>query len=177
MASKKKRIIIILASLSALLLAGGGAGFWFYYANANKSCLRKDESATYKIEKKNRGAADLEMSVDISIADSKTNIQKNSFKLDNLFYDAFPIEIHKCDVYAIKMFNYDYRSLKQPPGNRSELWQYDYYGNGKKIVLLDKTDQYGKFFNYYSYEFRVSPTEKHVALTRSYAGSPTHAFI
>jgi hypothetical protein len=170
MASKKKKIIL-LVSLSILLLVSGG---WLKRRSIRSGCLGKDEIALYNIKNKNILADDVE----VYIKEKKTNLQKSNFLIDDIFSSATPIEVHQCGVYVMKMFNYDYHTTKQKPGFRIELWKYSYDNQGKQVALLAKNAQIsGTYYNYYSYDFRVDPTESYIALDRSYAGSPTHAFV
>lgn len=161
MASKKKKNIILVGAI-LLLLAGSGTLLWF--RNIKNGCLSDNEESSYEIKRK--GLAD---DVAVYVKDKKTNIQKNSFVINDIFDGGITVEKKNCGVYVMRMFNYNPNTTKQPPGYRDELWKYDYKNRGKKIVLLaEKTPISGYFRDPYSPDFRIDPTEKYVALVHRY---------
>ena len=174
---RKEKKIIIIISIGVLLLAAAVLVFLLRLNIFNDNCLDENEIVKYEISRKNRGLGDLGTKIVIFVFDKKTNVQKYSFQIDDIFYNYRPVETQRCYIYAMRMFNYDYHQLKQRPGFRIELWKYSYNNQEKQIALLAENTQIGgTFFDYYSYDFRVDPTEKYIALTRGYK-IPEHAVI
>jgi parallel beta-helix repeat protein len=140
-------------------------------------CLSDDEVAAYEIREKKRGAMDNEAVVIMSINDKKTGAKEFDFQIDNVRINYRPIEVHKCGVYIVKRFNYDYKKIEQDPGSdyKEELWKYDYNGNGETLILLAEKPK--EFIAYYSTDFRVDPTENYIVLIRSYLGQPDYALV
>ncbi|MCK4355204.1 hypothetical protein KAW43_02585 [Candidatus Parcubacteria bacterium] len=143
----------------------------------HSACLADDEVATYEIREKKRGAMDDEAVVIMSINDKKTGAKEFDFQIDNVRINYRPIEVHKCGVYIVKRFNYDYKKIEQDPGSdyKEELWKYDYNGNGETLILLAEKPK--EFIAYYSTDFRVDPTENYIVLIRSYLGQPDYALV
>ncbi|MCK4354910.1 hypothetical protein KAW43_00970 [Candidatus Parcubacteria bacterium] len=81
--------------------------------------------------------------------------------------------MHKCGVYAIRTFNYDYQKKIPLENYRRELWRYNYNGKGKALIA-----SYAKWsFENILGDFRVDPTENYVVLERGYLGSPDYALV
>lgn len=137
------------------------------------TCLADNEVVDYEIEKKG-GTLGL---VKVSIYDKESNTKSFNFVIDNIRKNYHPIEIHKCGIYVIRMFNYDYKKTKQDPGYKAELWKYTYDGNGESMFLLhEKTDE-NEYKSYFATDFRINLTETYLVLQRSYAGTSSYALI
>ncbi len=135
---KKKQIVLTLIALA--LLASGGL-YWFAQnrktvlrefpkQTERSGCLGKDEVASYEIKQQETTGG--EGVAIISIKDKKSQKEKFNFQIDILQVQHYhPIELHKCGVYAVRSFNYDYTIQKTLAGYRAELWKYDYAGDKK----------------------------------------------
>ena len=70
------------------------------------SCLTDDEYTDYKIEKNPEGDG----AAMVFVKDKKNDQEKFSFQIKISNPDHYhPIEMHKCGVYAIRTFGYDYQ--------------------------------------------------------------------
>lgn len=139
-------------------------------------CLSNDEVIDYKIEKKNRTLGDIEAVVYINIKNNLTRSNVKNFQLDNIYKSYHPIEIHKCGIYIMKMFNYDFKETKQPFGFKMEIWRYQ-YNSGTSLILLSEKNKEEISINDFSYDFRVDPTEKYVVLEKGYLGKDNYAVV
>ncbi len=180
---KKKRIILV--GVAIVLLVAGGL---YQFAQNRKTvllkqaersgCLGKDEVASYEIKQQETTGG--EGVAIISIKDKKSQKEKFNFQIDILQVQHYhPIELHKCGVYAVRSFNYNFIIQKTLAGYRAELWKYDYAGNKKKLVLLDIDSVGGMrgYKNFFSSDFRVSPDEKYIFLIKSYLGKDDYALV
>ena len=73
------------------------------------------------------------------------------------------VETHKCGVYVIRKFS-----------GTSELWHYDYNGNGKKAFLFS---DYKNISVSFGSNFRIDDTETYLTLVRSWYGDENHALV
>lgn len=179
-----KKNIIPIAFLLALALLASGTVYFYAVKNSllekqeeeleQNYCLADDEIASYEI-KKEKDLTYSEATVIISVKNKNTNLEKYDFKIHNVRENYHPVEVHKCGVYIVRMFNYNPKKSKQDPGYRKELWRYDYNGNGEILILLAEKPK--EFISYYSPDFRVNSTEIHIALERGYLGKDNHALI
>lgn len=103
------------------------------------------------------------------------------------------IESRKCGLYIQRHFNYDLEwlrpSVNEPPypntppvikiipGFKSEIWKYDYSGNGNPLLIVNEMDEKGVFHSNFTGEFAVDQTETYIALIRSWVGDPEHALV
>ncbi|MDO8603933.1 MAG: hypothetical protein Q7K40_00770 [bacterium] len=148
-----------------------------------EDCLHENLIAVFENDK-----SDYVGKVKVIIRDKQYNKIISSFDIDDVAKRNYhPVEIHECGVYALKSFNYDYKSSKTLSGFSRELWFYDYSGNGKLLVVFsgesasgvpDAGGIPGRLYSFnYSYDFRVSPQETHVILLRGYLESSDYALI
>ena len=181
----KKTIIAVIFLLVLILLTSGTVHF--YQAKNSlpeeqikkidqntKHCLADDEVASYEIKKK-ENLTYSEATVTIFIENQNIDLKKYSFKIENIRKNYHPVEIHKCGVYVVRMFNHDPKKSKQDPGYREEFWKYDYSGKGEMIILLAEKPK--EFISYYSPDFRVDPAEKYIVLEKGYLGADDYALV
>jgi hypothetical protein len=122
-------------------------------------CLKKGERADFTNDKSSRNG---NIEVIIYGDDNKKNGSVVISDVPLTHY--YPIEIHKCSVFAIRQFNLDYDTNEGKPGFEESLWKYDYSGNGKKVLVFGSKDMNGVYSSAYSYDFRIDPEEKYVSL-------------
>jgi len=137
----------------------------------NWRCLKDDEDVEYNI--KEGGKLDGELYIIIKV----NNETKNEIKIKDIRDLDHLVEIHKCGIYIVKLFNYNKQSLTQGLGYRDELWKYDYNGNSQRLILLSEKDNSGDYIAYYSQAFRVSPSEQYVSLIKGYLGRDDYAVV
>lgn len=127
-------------------------------------CLQEDEEAEYQlIDEKNA-----EDSAVIIVKDKATRVEIRQFTVPLSSATHYhPLELHRCLVYAVRAFNYDYKRGKVLPGYRIELVGYDLRGN--ENIVLDLKE--------FSLDFRVDPSERYLVLKRGYLGSPDFAVV
>lgn len=134
------------------------------------TCLTDDEYADYEINKKINEVS----SAVISIKNKSTNKVISSFKIEVPIPDHYhPIEFHKCGVYALRIFDYNYVTKATGENYRVELWAYDYNGRGMSLLRDPAKWSYQNVLN----DFRIDPTEKYAVLEQPYLGSPNYALI
>ncbi len=136
-------------------------------------CLAEGEKVRIEINDKKRRLSDVEASVTISIQNNTGTT--SGFDISNVLGTYHPIEIHQCGVYVLELVNYDYTKSKQERGYRNELWKYSYSGEKQKIETLYELST--TTHHDYGTDFRIDPTEKHLALRKGYLGSPDFAII
>lgn len=184
---KMKRKILITLQLLVLLTIIVGVIYYFFFYQREKieskkiseqstflnQCLDGDKVASYKIEEKESPLVDMT----IYINDKNTERELFSFKIDNLFKTSTSIELHKCGIYVIKEFNFDFKNFKPLPGFSVELWRYQYNAIGKKFLELAGENIEGKAGVYYNYDFRVSPNEKYIVLEKGYLGKEGYSLV
>lgn len=141
--------------------------------NVKDRCLEKDEVADYNITIKEVPLA----MVYISVQNKNTKKIINNFKINNIRKNYYPIEVHPCGIYVMRMFNYDPRKTEQEAGFKTELWKYDYSGFGKTIILLNEKNNEKTYESYFVSDFRVHTQETHIALLRGYLESSDYALI
>jgi hypothetical protein len=132
----------------------------------HSQCLKEDEVADYILDKDFINK-ELKWSNDPAVIVIDNKVSKNEvrrFSIDGISNSIFTLWLMPCGVYVNKYVNYDYGSHKFLPGFRSELWKYDYNGNGTFLHTIyipkDKENNYGP-------SFAISPDEKYIAMTKS----------
>ncbi len=154
--TRKKWLILVICS--ALILAGG-----FYVLqkqNTENGCLSNNKIVKYKIEEKK----DASSNANVVIEEKNTGKLISEFQINNIIPNHYHgYEIHKCNIYAVREFNFDYKKGKALPDFRMEIWKYNYNGIGQKLVEEN--------------DFRVSPNEEYVSLIKSYFGKDDYALI
>ena len=133
-------------------------------------CLGDDEIVDYEIEKKISGGGVAK----IFIRDKNTNEEIFDFQIEiSNPNHSHPIEIHKCGVYAIRTFGYDYQKKLPLQNYKRELWVYGYNGNGKALITDTAIWSYENILG----DFRVDPTETYVVLEENYLGHSDYALV
>lgn len=175
----KKNLIISALLFSILIITGG---YYVFYRNEvlpDHLCLKKNQQADFKIERLGKyPSVEYNMgSAEIIIKDNGNEILK--FRIDNIVNPSHyhPLEIHKCNVYVMKGFNFDYTKSKALPGFSVELWKYQYNGSGERIFELAGEDDRGKAEIYYSNDFRIPTDEKYLVLEKGYLGKDDYALV
>src|SRR3989344_3571834 len=185
---KRTHKIIIVGVLIAI--ATGGVVYLFYFFGKNISiqdkikerqvekvriehCLVENESADYAIEK--RGLIGGIVKVNVQSKESNSVIR--SFTIDDVFKNYHPVELYRCGIYLIRMFNYDVNKVKQGSGFKIELWRYRYNSEGESVLLLSEKEGNGLTKGDYSYDFRVSSDEKYLVLEKGYLGKDDYALV
>ena len=130
-------------------------------------CLKDNEIAEYKVEKKNNGGG----SVTIFIKDKNSGKEKFKFQIDNIRTNYHPVEIHNCGIYVIKEFNYDANKTKQEIGYKSELRKYTYNNSGGFLLLFHEITDQDEYKSSFATDFRVDPAENYLVLQKGYPGS------
>ena len=162
---KSNRIFITVIFLAVVI-----GGFYLFTNTRQEECLNDDLSATFKVSRPSRALKQ----VTVTTKDASGNT--NTFKLNDISRNYHPLEVHNCHFYLIREFNYKF-GTRQDPGYRSELWKYDYDGNGKNILTFEEVPPEGKTIFYFTRDFRVDPNEKYLALRRGYLGSDDFAIV
>ena len=173
-----KKILVILTSVASVVMGafiiylfqGNGKGIEIPKLRPTE-CLDEKKEVSYKIEEKESPLADAV----VFVSDKSTEKESFSFKIENIFKTSTSIELHKCGVYVIRIFNYDPNKTRQNPGYKDEIWAYDYNGRGKLLVLLSEKPK--EFISYYSLDFRINPDEKYVVLVKGYLGRDDYALV
>jgi len=149
-----------------LIIVLGFVGYYLYsLKNQTKEqnhnlCLADDEQVEYQIEEKK----DSPSSAIVYIKEKDSNKQIFKFQIENIIPNHYyPYEAHKCGIYLVREFNYDYIKGKTLPDFRMEVWRYTYNGVGEKLV--EESD------------FRVDSTETYLVLEQSYLGQPDYAIV
>lgn len=181
---KTHKIIIV----GILITVAIGGTVYFFYFNKNISiqdkikeqqvgkvrfehCLVENESADYVIEK--RGLIGGIVKVNVQSKEGNSIIK--SFTIDDVFKNYHPVELRRCGIYVIRMFNYNLDKVEQNPGYKDEIWKYDYAGDGEDLVLLSEKPK--EFVSYFSPDFRIDPNEKYLVLEKSYLGHDDYALV
>ena len=131
----------------------------------------ENESADYVIEK--RGLIGGIVKVNVQSKEGNSIIK--SFTIDDVFKNYHPVELRRCGIYVIRMFNYNLDKVEQNPGYKDEIWKYDYAGDGEDLVLLSEKPK--EFVSYFSPDFRIDPNEKYLVLEKSYLGHDDYALV
>ena len=131
-------------------------------------CLADDEEAFYKSEDSGSVLVDLT----ISVKNKSTGKELFSFKVDNIYRTVPRLELHRCGIYTIRFLNYDREKTKQDTNFMVEIWRYQYDGEGKSLLSLSEGNDL-----YYSYVFRINPSENYLALTKGYLGKENYALV
>lgn len=174
---KKKPAIVI--SLMFLLIFSLATYIFFHEKSvsvkqggriAHGICLAEDEVASYEIKKK-----DNEVSIaNIIISDKSNRQEQYRFQIELPIPDHYhPIELHKCGIYAVRSFNYDYVKKQAVSNYRIELWRYNYARNGESITFLSGPIS-GKEFGT---DFRIDNSEKYLALEKGYLGKEDYSIV
>lgn len=118
--------------------------------------------------------------ITISIIDVVTNSTSSSFRSDILQPSHYhPVELLNCHAYFSRVFGFDREKNKPTSEYRSELWQFNYGGEGRALIRLDEiaTSSEKKYTHYFSNDFRVNSRENFVALERDYPGDANYAIV
>lgn len=179
MVSKNKKLFVFLVIVITVIIAGF---WWFNYrqkevmrSNVHDECLRENEKADYSIDESY--AKELKypkFPLSINIKDKNTNEVKFNFKIDKVSKAANALEVYNCSIYVIRVFNFDDAKGLPLSNYITELWRYDYNGEGTRLLTLFKKN--GDPENY-SQGFRVSPDEKYIVLERGYLGKENYALV
>ncbi|TSD02482.1 MAG: hypothetical protein Athens071424_4 [Parcubacteria group bacterium Athens0714_24] len=163
--SKKIKILII-----SIFLVFAVAIAIFYFIKPTKSgCLSDNSVTTYENDKDNTY---------IVVSDKKTGQEINRFQIKNIITDHYHgQELHKCNFYVIRQFNYDSKTRRKTPNYSAELWSYNYTQNGLSILTFSKTDNNGNYLLFFNDDFRISPDEKYLALEKGYAGQDDYSIV
>lgn len=146
-------------------------------ASTHGPCVNKNEIVTYTPRRWGVGTT----TVAFFVVNQKSGATTTSFVVEDARSSYHPIELHRCGVYIRRVFDFDWESKYWGTQYRTEFWKYDYRGAGDLLFLLDKKEKSGNdddtFSFFYSPDFRVSPDERYVALTRGFPGKPDFALI
>lgn len=144
-----------------------------------QSCLNKNEQANFTIKRLGKyPSPEYDKGfIEVVIKDINTDKEVTKLKIDNIISPSHyhPIEVHKCGIYVIRVFNYDPEKTKQDSGYKDELWKYDYTGKGEGFILLAEKPK--EFISYFSPDFRVDSTESYIVLEKGYLGKNDYALI
>ena len=139
---------------------------------ADWKCLGEGEYAEVVNDKKESVGE-----ITIVVKNEDTDKIEYSFGVSNAAKRKHPPEIHKCGVYLLKSFGFDYATGQALPGYKNEIISYDYDGQERMAIQLSGENSQGKPEVYYSSDFRVSPDEKYITLVRGYEGKDDYAMI
>jgi hypothetical protein len=192
----RKNIILIII-FTALIFTLFGSGIYYFIKikketqtseliteskkneKEHQHCLNEDERVDFKIERLGKYPS-LEYDrgfIEVVVKDLNTGKETAKFIIDEIISPSHyhPIEIHKCGVYVIRVFNYDPQKTKQEPGYRKELWKYEYNGDSQILILFaEKTKE---FVSYYSPDFRIGPLETYIVLEKGYLGKEDYSLV
>jgi len=176
---KNKKLFIFLVIIVGIIII---CFLWLNYRNVKDrwlnihgECLGEDEIADYPIDESYAKELKYPMfPLSINIKDKKTNEIKFSFKIDNVSKATNALEMYKCNIYVIKVFNFDDIKGVPLPNYTTELWRYGYNGKGIKLLTLFKKE--GDLENY-TQSFRVSPDEKYIVLEKGYLGQEDYSLV
>ncbi|MEK7148446.1 MAG: hypothetical protein AAB770_00845 [Patescibacteria group bacterium] len=113
--------------------------------------------------------------VTIFVKDKITNLERRNFQISGNSTGLFTLQLFKCNIYVVRIFNYDPKKGKHDVGYKEELWKYNYSGNGEPIILMAEKPK--EFISYYTGSFRVSPFEQYIALIKGYGGRDDHSIV
>lgn len=77
----------------------------------------------------------------------------------------------------LKQFGFDFNKFTPLPGFRTEIWQYNYIGQGKRVLTLSKENEKGEVVMDYNYDFQIDPKENFIVLVSGHLGATNHALI
>lgn len=144
-----------------------------------QSCLNKNKQADFTIKRLGKyPSPEYDRGfIEVVIKDINTDEEVAKLKIDNIISPSHyhPIELHKCGIYVIRVFNYDPEKTKQDSGYKNELWKYDYTGKGESFILLAEKPK--EFISYFSPDFRVNSTESYIVLEKGYLGKDDYSLI
>ena len=176
---------IILVSMIILIVISGYIIYYLKYQFPQKIvikqekeevfrnvCLSDNEVAEYSIYPSKRKY--IKDPLFISVKDRNTDQEKYNFQIENVSLSYHALEIHKCGVFVIRVFNFDDEKGIPLPDYRTELWQYQYDGSGRKIIDLFKKEEAP---DNYGQDFRIDFSETYIALERSYLSNPNYALV
>ncbi|MFN3301680.1 MAG: hypothetical protein ACK413_01455 [Patescibacteria group bacterium] len=179
MSSKNKKLLIGLVIIIVIMTVSWLISYQQrrkIFSGAPSGCLRENETVSYEIKRKENAVS----TADIIVINKNNNKEKYRFQIELPLSDHYhPIEIHRCGVYAVRSFNYDYNIHTSLPGYKTELWKYDYKGNGEKIILLAE-DILGNLKGYkyfFSSDFRVDSQEKYIVLIKNYPQKEDYSLV
>lgn len=171
----RKIFLAVLSVLGLIILIGGMvlliSSETISFRDAHR-CLEENEQPSFiKIKDPTRETSG---EIEISVVDTRTNSTTTSFTIqDALANNYHPAETHKCGVYILRGFNFDFHAFEALPGFNRAIWFYDYSVNGTELIRLAGENADGD----YSYDFRIDPTETYIALEQGYSGKENHALI
>lgn len=162
--------------LPLLLLLVISAGYFLYGQKKINRCLSGDQFAEY-VTQETRNGSDIAI---ITVKSKITNKSLKTFQVDIINANHYhPVEIHRCGVYAVKSFNYDYENKTSLPGYQSKIWRYDYQNSGEPLVTIaeDPLGDLKSLERIFNSDFRVNPAEDYIVLIKSYFGETDYALI
>lgn len=179
-----KKVVTILILVTIVLVVIIITAYFFFFQKMEDikiseqkitECLDENMEVFYKIEEKESPLAD----IIISVNDKSTKKELFLFNIMNIFKNYHPIELHTCGIYVIKQFNFDNKNFKILPGFSTELWRYNYAGQGEKALFFSKenTNIRDGAEVYYSYDFRIDSQEKYIVLEKSYLGKDDYSLV
>jgi len=200
--SKRRKVVIIIIFV-VLVSAIFGSAYYFLrkgiifkftvedQKNEKEFCLSDNEQADFKIKRLGEYPSDDydRGFIEIAVKKINTNQEISRFKIDNIINPSHYhlMELHKCGVYVLKTFNFDYKSSKALTGFKREIWYYDYNGKGESIIflsgesksgVLDSAGVPGKLYSFYYFsDFRIDPRESYIVLEQSYLGKDDYAIV
>ncbi len=171
-----KRSLFFLLIL--LTLTSGAVGYYLFLVKKDSQnivsdnkiispCLKDNEMADYEIDRDKR-------LLKIIIKDKTTDKKSSSFEIDTVSKSYHGLELFKCNIYVIRVFNFDDENGIPLPNYKTELWQFSYDGIGKPLLTLFKKE--GAIDNF-GQDFRIDPVEDYIVLEQSYFGNPNYALI
>ncbi len=196
----RRNIILIIIFLFLIVIVEGSIYYLYFFdkkeapiisiqpKNENQEgktklppCLTEDERTDFKVERLGKYPS-IEYDkgfVEVVVKKVDTGEEITKFRIDDIVSPSHyhPIEIHKCGVYILRGFNFDYEKFKPLPGFRRELWKYNYGGKGGNILIMAEENKTGESVVYYNYDFRIDPRETYVVLEKNYLGHSDYAFV
>jgi len=128
------------------------------------------KSISYEIKKNPLGGGIAE----IFIKEKNNNQKKFSFEIEISNPKHYhPIETHKCGVYAMRTFGYNYEKKAPLENYKRELWIYKYNGIGESLLSDSLKWSHENMLG----DFRVDPAEKYIVLEKGYLGADDYALV
>ena len=177
----KKQLILSIVLFAIAIVAGY---VWYAYQSSSEippinnhqaRCFQESETVDFKMDINEHGYGD----ATFIIKDKYTGVENLRFVVDHVFPNHYrEPERYRCGIYLIRIFDFDFKKFVKLSAYNIGLWQYDYAGEGKEVVLFSGQRKGGaQVLPRYGFDFRVDPTEKYLVLIKESLGSAEYALV
>lgn len=148
-------------------------------ANIEWQCLNENEEAGYydKLGRFGQTWVPKTDPLEVIVRDKKNKEEIKKVMIDDVMNSYHPAEVIRCAIYVLREFNFDAKSFKMLPGYNVALWRYGFDNESEKLIIFREKGTDNDYDSSYSYDFRVSPDEKYVALIKSYGGQDDYSLV